>query len=233
MGASYALNGGLMRLFIAGSVVAVSALMLTARTARADATPTGVELGLRTGYSLPFGDVAGGGNASLSDAINGVLPIWLDAGYRFNPNMYVGANFQYGIAFLNTSKPPCNASGVSCSGSDLMFGIDFHYHLMPDQTIDPWGGVGVGYEILNASFSQGGQSAGVNYNGFQFFNLQVGADYKAMPNLGIGPFVMFSLGQYSNCGFSGALSMGSCSIQNTALHEWLTFGIRGAYDINL
>jgi hypothetical protein len=61
----------------------------------------------------------------------------------------------------------------------------------------------------------------------------VGGDYKVMPNLGIGPFVMFSLGQYGSCSFSGALSSQSCSIQQTAMHEWLTFGLRGVYDINL
>jgi hypothetical protein len=55
--------------------------------------------------------------------------------------------------------------------------------------------------------------------------LQLGADYKAMPKLGIGPFVMFGLGQFTNCG-------SNCTIQDTALHGWLTFGIRGEYDIN-
>jgi hypothetical protein len=224
-----------MRL-ITGSVFAMTALILTARTARADSTPTGVELGLRTGYSLPFGDVTGGSNGgSLSSTVNGVLPIWIDAGYRFNPNMVLGANFQYGIGFVNTGKAPgCSASGVSCTSSDLMFGVNFHYHLMPQQTLDPWAGVGLGYEVFNLSASGRGVSGGSSYNGFQFLNIQVGGDYKAMPNLGIGPFVMFSLGQFSNCSYSGFAAMfGSCSVPNSALHEWLTFGIRGAYDINV
>jgi hypothetical protein len=40
-----------------------------------------LDLGLRSGYSLPFG--SGGYNAddSLSDAIKGALPLWLDVGY--------------------------------------------------------------------------------------------------------------------------------------------------------
>jgi hypothetical protein len=117
-----------------------------------------------------------------------------------------------------------------------MFGVQFHYHFLPDQTIDPWAGIGAGYEILtnSASDSSGIESASVSYSGFQFVNFQVGGDYKGAPNAGIGPFVMLSLGEYSNC--SASVPSGtapSCSIPKTALHEWLTFGIRGAYDINL
>jgi hypothetical protein len=220
--------------------LAAAVVVTTGSAARADATPTGIELGLRTGYAIPLGSSVGGpGDNSLSNTFNGVLPIWVDAGYRLNPNLFLGAYFQYGIAFLNTSKAGssgvnCNASGVSCSGSDLMFGVQAHYHFMPDGTIDPWAGLGIGYEIANVSVSQGGQSASVSQSGFQFVNFQAGGDYKATPNLGIGPFVMFSLGQYGSCSFGGAASsLGNCSIQQTAMHEWLTFGVRGVYDINL
>jgi outer membrane protein W len=224
---------------VAAGALAASAVVFSGNTARADATATGIEVGLRTGYALPLGNTVGapsGATApSLSDSVSGMVPIWVDAGYRSTPNMVVGAFFQYGIAFVNTGKEAgCSTSGVSCSANDLMFGAQFHYHLMPDQTIDPWAGIGIGYEILNGSESAGGQSASSSFSGFQFVNLQIGGDYKVMPNLGVGPFVMFSLGEYSGCSTSvPGVSSGSCTINNTAMHEWLTFGIRGAYDINL
>jgi len=227
-----------MRVGIMASVVAAGVL-LTGGTALADdATPTGVELGLRAGYGIPLGSITGAPSGAtapaMSDYLSGMIPIQVDAGYRFNPNMMVGAFFQYGIGMLNTSsgKPlaGCSASGVSCSGNDLAFGAQFHYHLMPDQTIDPWGGIGVGYEILNVSESAGGQSGGGAFSGFQFVDLQLGADYKVMPNLGVGPYIGFSLGEYSSCSVQGA---SSCTINQTALHEWLTIGLRGAYDINM
>lgn len=206
---------------------------MAAGPARADGGA--VELGLRSGYSIPFGDIAGGNPShALSDGVSGMVPIWIDAGYKLNPNMYIGANFQYGIAFVNTDKfGECKMSGISCSANDVMFGVDFHYHLMPDQTIDPWAGIGIGYEILSVNESIMGQSFGGNDNGFQFVNLQLGADYKAMPNLGIGPFLMFSLGQFSSCSASGPNVSGDCKIDNQAMHEWLTIGLRGAYDIGL
>ncbi|MGH7294434.1 MAG: hypothetical protein ACRELB_05865, partial [Polyangiaceae bacterium] len=216
--------------------------VLMGGTAKADPTPTGLELGLRSGYAIPLGAATGGGtNGSndLSKLYNGAIPIWVDAGYRLNPNLFIGAFFQYGIGLLNTSSSGaaqgCSTPGVSCSGNDMKFGAQVHYHLMPDQTIDPWAGLGIGYEIASYSASAGGQSAGASFSGFQFVDIQAGADYKVMPNLGVGPFIDFSLGQFSSCSFSGAASAagGSCSIPQKAMHEWFTIGVKGSYDINL
>src|SRR5262249_38886165 len=112
---------------------------------------------------------------------------------------------------------------------------DAHYHFMPEATFDPYVGLGIGYEIASANATLGGTSAGGSFSGFQFFNLQAGGDYKLMPNLGVGPFVIFSLGQYSSCSLSGAAAAlgGTCTIQQQAMHEWLTLGVRGVFDINL
>jgi hypothetical protein len=135
--------------------------------------------------------VGGYDNVTL-DASMTTAPV---AVLRLNPNLLIGGYFQYGFGLLNNSSAGvgqvgCNSSGVSCSANDLMFGVQAHYHFMPGGTFDPWGGIGVGYEIANASASANGQSVSVAFSGFQFVNLQVGGDYKAMPNLGIGPFVM-------------------------------------------
>jgi hypothetical protein len=62
----------------------------------------------------------------------------------------------------------------------------------------------------------------------------VGADYRGLvDNLSVGPMVMFGLGQYNNISESSAGQSQSISIPNQALHEWLTLGIRGAYDIKV
>src|SRR5271166_5574610 len=218
-----------MRMAIMAAAGVTLAFASTAGSARAEGgSGSAVQLGLRTGYALPLGDAAGGGNSSLGNIVTGMIPIWLDAGYRLNPNIYIGADFAYGITFINNDKTGCGMPGASCSSNDLMFGIDAHYHFMPDAQFDPWAGVGVGYEIL--SLSEGPASA--NFNGFQFLNLQGGADYKVTPQLGVGPFLMFSLGQYSSCSeSSGGMSAGSCTIPQQAMHEWLTIGVRGTYDI--
>jgi hypothetical protein len=229
-----------MRTFLFSGIVFAS--VVAAVSAFADPTPTGVEVGLRSGYAIPLGQASGGGtngDTDLSKIYTAVIPIWVDAGYRVNPNFYIGGFFQYGIGLipknaLDGTGIQCGQGGVSCTGSVIMLGVDAQYHLMPEGTVDPWLGIGAGYEIGNANISDQGTSAGQSFNGFQFVNFQAGADYKAMPNLGIGPFVMFSLGEYGNCSFTGAASgQGNCSVPQKAVHEWFTFGLRGAYDINL
>jgi hypothetical protein len=225
---------------ISGVVVAgVLAGVLAEGTARADDVPSGIEVGLRTGYAIALGSAAGGANgapsANMSDYVSGAIPIWIDAGYRFaSPNLFVGAYFQYGIGFTagQTSKA-CSANGVSCSANVVMYGIQAHYHIMPDATFDPWVGLGIGMESANLQETVGGQSGGGSLSGWDYAIIQVGGDYHLMPALAIGPFVNFALGQYGNQSSSGGGQSQSASIPNTALHEWLTIGIRGVYDIGI
>ena len=237
-----------MRRFL--STTAAAVLTASAASAFADGGPTGIELGLRTGYALPLGDASGGRTlttstgtttttttttgSSLSDGVSGQIPLWVDVGYRFTPNFYVGGFFQYGFAFIpNNAETGCGQGGVSCSGHDVMFGVNAHYHVMPDAPFDPWIGLGFGYETLTFNLSQAGQSADVSASGWQFVNFQVGGDYHVTPSFGVGPFVALSLGQYSSVSVSGGGSSTSNDIANKAMHEWLTFGLRGAYDISI
>lgn len=229
--------------FVLGVGLAVALVSFSAVASADDATATGIELGLRTGYSLPLGSVgnaattAPAGSAQsldMSTLFSGRLPIWLDAGYRITPNIYVGAFFQYGIVFpASNATTGCGNNQVSCSGHDLQFGVGAHFHFLPDEVFDPWAGLGIGYESATLSQSVGTQSGDTTVSGFQFLNLQLGGDYKAMPNLGIGPFVSLSLGEYSSASVTAGAQSVSADIPNKALHEWLTFGVRGAYDINL
>jgi len=85
----------------------------------------------------------------------GKIPIWLDAGWRFNPSMHLGAYIEHGPTFVKD----CPA-GSSRSASDVRLGVNFLYHLVPGAPFDPWAGIGVGYEWLHAS--QDGVDAGLH-----------------------------------------------------------------------
>jgi hypothetical protein len=223
---------------------AAAALLVASMPALADRHREVLELGLRLGYSLPLGRVHGAETMtngvttatspaeSLSDAARSQIPIWADIGLRATPRLYVGGFFQYGIAFVpNNSTTGCRVGGVSCSGHDLMFGVDAHYHIMPGTTLDPWVGLGVGYESFGTSQSANGQSASGSFSGFQFVNVQAGGDCMLTPNLGVGPFVAFSLGEFTSASYDQGATSTSSSVEYTGLHEWLTIGVRGAYDI--
>jgi hypothetical protein len=224
-----------MKILIA-SAVAVSAL-LPLRPAFAADRPSGLELGLRTGYGIPLGQSTGTSGDDLNNVVSGEVPVWFDLGYRLPSQLYVGAFAQYGIAFLAdklTSMTGCGQNGLSCSANVVLAGANVHYHVAPEGPFDPWLGVGIGYEWLNFSALAGGRSGSFQAKGWQFVNFQVGGDYKVTTDLGIGPFAMFGLGQYDSASTTTAAgTTTSQDITNQALHEWLTFGIRGVYDVSV
>lgn len=200
-----------------------------------EAGPSGLELGARLAYSIPLGSLTGAENDALSNTVSGRLPFGIDVGYRINRALYVGGFLQYAALFVaNNSTTGCGQNGVSCSGSDFQLGIQAAYHPLQTGALDPWLGLGVGYEMANVDITKGSTSASAQVTGFQFLNLMAGAEYKVDKNFGVGPLVSLSLGEYSNqkvCEAGGQCV--STSISNSALHEWLTFGVQGAYDLRL
>jgi opacity protein-like surface antigen len=191
-----------------------------------------LELGLRIGFGYPVGSegaVAGASNNSLHDDISGMIPVWIDAGWRANPNVYVGLFFQYGFAFVNNDQnPDCAQSGVSCSAKDLRLGVNVHYHFSPGESFDPWVGVGAGYEWLALDVSAGTLTASETAGGFEFGNLQLGGDFAVAPNLGIGPFFAITLAEYNH--LSGNTD---ADLATKSIHGWVMGGVRGVFDIGL
>lgn len=56
----------------------------------------------------------------------------------------------------------------------------------------------------------------------------LGGDYRISPSFGVGPFAAMSFGKYVN--LSNDL-ISSAAIPKTEIHEWLTFGVRGVFDL--
>ncbi len=200
-----------------------AAIAMTAPLA-AHAGDSGLELAFRTGFALPLGDVGGVSGsppASLSDSFHAFLPLGVEAGYRFTPNVYAGLVFDYAFGFPNNCP-----SGASCSGHDVGLGFDVRYHTLPGEPVDPWFGIGAGYEWLSLAQTQGGSSADAGANGFEFVHVDFGADFLTSPNLRLGSFLQFKLGQYRTVDGSSGGSSFSTEIPNKALHEFLTVGFR-------
>jgi hypothetical protein len=193
----------------------------------------GVELGFRAGYGVPLGRADG--NVRFSEAIAGMVPLWVDIGYRMKPNWYLGAFFQYGIARASSiDRPTCSNpnSRFSCSMNNLRFGLNAHYHFMPAHSFDPWIGIGAGYEISNSTFTTrvaGGDDYSHTREGFEFGNLQLGFDYRETPKFGIGPFVTFTIAQFS----TGAGVDYPIPAVDKTIHGWLIVGVRGVFDLLL
>jgi hypothetical protein len=169
-----------------------------------------------------MGDVTEG--HAMSDAYSGALPIQLDVGYKVIPELLVGGYLSYGPAFVASDACP---NGVDCSASQFRVGLQGQYHLSPAGSIDPWLGLGIGWENLATSSTALGVTTDSSVSGYEFLNLQGGADFKLTDAVKLGPFVNFSLGQYSTAPAGDV----SADIPNTAMHQWLTIGVKGNYDL--
>jgi hypothetical protein len=170
---------------------------------------SGFAFSVRAGFGLPLGLASGGDGETevrLKDIANGLIPVQLDAGLFLGSSFYIGASFQYGRVLLATDcpEPPVGSVGSGCSATDLRFGVNASFHLPTSGRWSPWLGGGVGYE----SFKPGRFA----YKGFDF-NVQGGADYHFSGPVWVGPFAMFTRGEYSN-------------VNDKEPHTWLMGGLR-------
>lgn len=205
---------------------------LFANVARAE-PGTGFEAALRLGYGIPLGDAVEDGK--LSDGIGGQVPIIVDIGYRITPLVFLGLYAQYGFAWLNDDNA-CDATNASCSAHDIRLGIEAQFHLRPREQLDPWIGVGIGYEWAGLSVEAANTEVSTTLSGFEFINLQAGLDVKLGEHFYLGPFLNFSIGQYSDASVTctgGAFCANQFgvngSIDRKAVHEWLILGVRAGY----
>ncbi len=181
------------------------------------------QLGLRLGYAPAMGDAAK--DAPLKDGIKSQIPIQIDAMYKITPEWAAGLYFSYGFGQVGSAEQDsCDAFGVDCSMTVMRFGAQGTYTFTKvSPSFVPWAGLGIGYEALTEKVALGGASVSQDITGWEFLNLQVGGDYKVSPAFAFGPYIMYSIGQFS--------SVEGNSITDKAMHEWFNIGIRGKFDL--
>src|SRR5690349_12324043 len=105
----------------------------------AEARDHGFELGVRTGYAIPFGKGSSDEVRDLREGVSGTIPAWIDAGYRLTPHFTVALFGLIAPGFLGDAWDAfCERSNLSCSVRDFRAGVELNYHLLPSATIDPW-----------------------------------------------------------------------------------------------
>src|SRR5262249_48195529 len=132
-----------------------------ARDASVEDRP-GVDVGLRVGYAIPFGNVTGTQGDKLANLFSGAEPLVLEAGYRIKRAITVGALFQYAFGQIKDSGGMGCSGNVSCSASVTRLGVEGIYHVPVPGDFVPFVGFGVGYEWMKANVSStfGNLSAG-------------------------------------------------------------------------
>jgi opacity protein-like surface antigen len=226
--------------------IAVAAALVTPASALALEQPhPGFEIGLRTGYALPGGRQGvptDGKDQGVDEFVTGQWPFWLDVGYRLTGKVYLGAFLQYGVGVVNDAQEFCrlppSLHQPNCSVRDIRLGLDGRYHF-DFGGFSPWLGYGLGYEwwSFKVDYNLGVGATGTDpdledsWSGFEFANLQVGADLQILRRLILGPFISFSLDQFRN--FTRTLNSPAMTakydVSNRSVHEWLFFGVRIAF----
>jgi opacity protein-like surface antigen len=222
------------------SIKMVFASLVLAAVPSVAVAQSGAEVGVRTGYAFAAGHtgaLANSDDSNLGDWISGQWPIWIDVGYRFNPSFYLGGYFQYGFGFVNEDHllNGCRNANFDCSASDTRLGVMGRYHFVPAWHFSPWVGLGFGYEWEKLSIHESVSSttSGIGWSGFEFANLQVGADYEIASRFVIGPFLSLSFGQYRNWSVTTPVGPSSGTreegIAKESIHEWILIGVRAAF----
>ncbi len=178
----------------------VSILTVTIASAPAVAGP---EFGLRGAYA-----VANESGTAIGDAFNYLVPLWVDAGWRVNPNLFLGAFVAYGIG-LEKDRP-------RTSGRDIRFGIQAQVNTSLEKRVALWAGLGVGYEFLDVT------SSGMTAYGWEFLHAQAGMDISTGTPIRVGPFAAFTVGEFMRETFSGGPSFAL----GDQLHVYGIFGLR-------
>ncbi len=195
---------------------------------------SGVHFEAAARFGVAFPTYVGGFDPVLAVT---AYPIWLDAGVRIGPLVFVGAYFSFAPASAAPNLPisrvgPCD---VNCNARVYSFGIQVQLHplsvsLGGGVALDPWLGVGTGYEVQQQRYDYDYDCGfGLPDNGCrtphtgalqgpQYFNGQVGLAL-VFGRMSLGPYFAASYGTYLS-------DAGRALPGEGEPHWWLNVGLR-------
>src|SRR5690606_7832597 len=116
------------------------------RVGVAPADRTGFTTGLRLGAGIPLGKAGQdplGLERDLSDLTPWRAPVWLDIGYTLSGALTIGGYAQVGVGGVG------DACVGDCDWSDIRVGAEAELRFAPGAPVNPWLGVGLGWEWLS------------------------------------------------------------------------------------
>jgi hypothetical protein len=204
---------------------------------------TGFTAGLRLGVGVPLGkageDIITGVERDLNDLTSWRAPVWVDVGYSPTGALTIGAYAQIGVG---GNGDACTAD---CDWSDVRVGAEAELRFAPGAVVNPWLGVGLGYEWLSYRVlsstevtNEMGEVDTVTGRATERFAgpellLHGGIDFQVEDALRIGPYASATLSQYVTDSYSCQPSTPLCpddgSLEGPGFHSWIGVGLRGAY----
>ncbi|HSN92475.1 MAG TPA: hypothetical protein VLS93_14685 [Anaeromyxobacteraceae bacterium] len=199
-------------------------LALAALLSAPAAASAQLQLGVRFGLALPSGDLEA--EAPVGDLVDRALPVGLEVGWRFFDHLTVGIHGQYAFGTVDAAlQRDCDLFGSTCSVSAIRAGIHARWALRPDAGIDPWFGLGMGYEWLRNTVKNGPLEATLAYRGFEWARAEVGLDVH-LGRFAVGPWLSFGMGLFTHRTLDLPDTSVTEKVANDAAHGWFEGGVR-------
>jgi len=184
-------------------------------------------MAFRTGYALPMGKVDDEPDGEMSNFYSGQVPIFIEVGGKPSPYIFLGGYF--GLGFGGTDgrmADICATPGASCATVTARLGFEILGYFTPGEKTSPWLGYGIGFEATSIGISGRGDGS-VTTSGPEFAHFMGGVDFRLSKGFGLGPFIDFSIAEFTKLDVNTPTLDQSNSVENKAIHEWLAFGVRG------
>ncbi|HSN97780.1 MAG TPA: hypothetical protein VLS89_05760 [Candidatus Nanopelagicales bacterium] len=178
-----------------------------------------LEIGVNTGYTQGFGDIAQGQN--IGNTADAGLGAGLTLAYRASPYFSIGANAQY-QAF--------NADQTLADDTSIMgmtVGPQATFHFAPYQRVDPHISLGTGYRMLWQSPE--GPNNNVLIHGFQLAKLNAGLDIRVNDSVALGPMIGADVNMFVWRNPEGA--RGNQRIDDLGVNTFVYAGLQGRFDV--
>jgi hypothetical protein len=206
----------------------------------------GLQVGARVGYGAGTGIVYSG--LPVHDSSSGGIPVVVDLGVRALPQLYLGIYGGFAPIFVKSNPVSC-PDGLNCTTQQWRFGVQFDYHFIPRSRLDPYIGLGGGYEILHSNISgsvpvptplgtaTGNVNASIIDRGWEFAAVTLGFDARFNRAVALGPFISGSINEYGIHSGTQTVSVGGTQVAATPVttvshgaHELFFAGLRGTFN---
>jgi len=190
---------------------------------------TAFEAGARLGVNFPFGQSSAG--KSLSTNVGPAFALSVELGVRLLGRYELAVVGLYALGTVNTTTSAgCYTGSNACTAATGELGLEFIYHPLGLAAVDPFVGVGGGYEWLPIWATVSGRNYNLALGGWNWVQVQGGVEFAVGKLVRVGPYLALSVGEYDTVSYtvptaSGPLS-GSGAVANPAAHLWLSVGMR-------
>ncbi len=182
------------------------------------------------GVGMPTGRFADDGG-DVGDVVSASVPLGVGAYFRFNPHFRLGGFFE--VAPLSIDDSACPAD-TDCSGTSYRLGVEGQFHFSPFRRVDPWLGLGLGYEWANFHASTYDYWTDTTYysdtkfRGVIFPRITGGVDFSVTPHFTLGPYFGYTVGQYDHVDYGGN---DAGELAHKSFHGWFELGVRGNFNL--